>query len=198
MNIKQAIALTGLFAAAAGLSPLAFAQDSGWYVGASVGQSKVKDFCPSLLLVGESCDDVGTSYGGFGGYQVNKYFGAELGYIDLDEFKASASGITETVKVKGVELLGVGTIPINPHFEVYGKVGVYYWDLKDSCAGTSCLFASQSETGTELTYGLGAKFNFTKNVGLRVQYQRYKDVGDEATTGKSDIDLLSLGVVFKF
>jgi len=31
-----------------------------------------------------------------------------------------------------------------------------------------------------------------------VQFQRYMDVGDEATTGKSDIDVLSIGIVYRF
>lgn len=135
MNIKQAIALTGLVAATAGISPLAFAQDSGWYVGASAGQSKAKDSCPSFVASGNSCDDTSSAYGVFGGYQVNKYLGTELGYTDLGEAKASGVN-TVTAKAKGVELLGVGTIPIKPQFEVYGKVGVFFWDLKASCAGT--------------------------------------------------------------
>ena len=199
MNIKQAIALTGLIAATAGISPPAFAQDSGWYLGASAGQSIARDWCPSSLLVGESCDDTKSAYGVFGGYQVNKYLGAELGYTDLGEFKASEPGIALTSKVKGFELLGVGTIPINPQFEVYGKVGVFFWDLKVSCEGTLCAVGSLSEKATDLTYGLGAKFNFTKNVGARVQYQRYKDIGDDATLGgKTDVDVISVGVVFKF
>ena len=198
MNIKQSIASTGLVAATACISPLAFAQDSGWYVGASAGQSKAKDSCPNSIPVGVSCDDTSGAYGVFGGYQFNKYLGAELGYTDLGEVTASGLGTTETIKVKGIELLGVGTFPINPQFEVYGKVGVFFWDLKDSCAGTLCGFSSQSDTGTDLTYGLGAKFNFTKNVGVRVQYQRYKDIGNEATTGKDDVDVISVGVVFKF
>lgn len=197
MNIKQALALTGLIAATA-VSTLAFAQDSGWYLGASAGQSKAKDGCPNTIPVGASCDDTSGAYGVFGGYQVNKYLGAELGYVDLGKIDASASGSTETIKARGFELLGVGTIPINPRFEVYGKVGVFFWDVKDSCTGTLCSFSSQDETGSDLTYGLGATFNFTKNVGARVQYQRYQNVGKDSTTGESDIDYISIGIVFKF
>lgn len=197
MNVKQAIAFAGLVAAAAGISPLAFAQDSGWYLGASAGQSKEKDGCPSQIPVGSSCDDTSGAYGIFGGYQFNKYLGAELGYTHLGEVEASASGVTVTTRVKGFELLGVGTIPINPRFEVYGKLGAFFWDVKDNCEGT-CGFSSQSETGTDFTYGIGAKFNLTKNVGVRVQYQRYQDIGKEATTGESDVDYFSLGIVFKF
>lgn len=128
----------------------------------------------------------------------NRYIGAELGYAYLGETSAFASGITETVKAQGLELLAVGAIPLNPNFEIYGKVGVFFWDLKDSCTGAPCVFGSQNETGSDLTYALGAQFNFARNYGMRLQYQRYQDVGDEATTGKSDVDVLSVGIVFKF
>jgi len=198
VNFKQAITLTGLAAATAGISPLAFAQDSGWYIGASVGQSNARDFCQNPLPVGYSCDDTGSAYSGFFGYQFNKYLGAEIGYTEIGESRVSDSTTAVTWKVKGGEFLGVGTIPINPRFEVYGKVGVFLWDVNQSCTGASCLFSSQGETGTDLTYGLGAKFNFSRWTGVRVQFQRYMDVGDEATTGKSDIDVLSIGIVFKF
>lgn len=205
MNIRQAITLTGLIAATAGISPLAFAQDSAWYVGASAGQSKGKDFCPSFVAGGTSCDDTSSAYGAFSGYQFNKYLGAELGYTDLGENKSSGPVDAVTAKVKVLELLGVGTIPITPQIEVYGKVGAFFWDLDASCAGTCSGFGpgagspgSQSDSGTDLTYGLGVKLNFTKNVGVRVQYQRYKDIDSSTTSGgKSDIDVLSVGIVFK-
>lgn len=198
MNIKQATALTGLVAATVGISLPAFAQDSGWYLGASVGASKTKDFCPNQIAVGASCDETSSAYGVFGGYQFNRYLGAELGYTDLGEAEAAVPGITETIKVRGVQALAVGAIPINPQFEVYGKVGAFLWDFKDKCEGASCTFSSLSETGSDLTYGLGAKFNFSKNAGMTVQYQRYQDVGKEATTGENDIDVYSVGIVFKF
>lgn len=197
MNFKQAVALTGLVAATAGISSPAFAQDSGWYLGASAGQANVKDLCPDQIPVGISCDDTSGAYGVFGGYQFNRYLGAELGYAYLGETEVSDSVTTLTHRAQGFELLGVGTVPINPQFEVYGKLGVFFWDVKQRCAGT-CIFGSQSETGSDLTYGLGATFNFSKNVGVRVQYQRYQDVGKEATTGESDIDFFSVGILFKF
>lgn len=198
MNIKQIIGLAGLIVATAGVSPLVLAQDSGWYIGASTGQTNAKDFCPSQIPVGSSCDDTSGAYSVFGGYQVIKYLGVEAGYTNLGDVKVSASGTTNTFKAKGAELLGVGTIPINSWLEVYGKVGVFFWDADRGCAGTSCMFGSKSETGSDLTYGLGAKFNFSKYVGVRVQFQRYQDVGDKAPISGSDIDFLSVGIVFKF
>ena len=196
MNIKKAIALTGLVVATAGVSPLAFAQDSGWYIGANVGQSTFKDSC-SGLPAGVSCEDSDTAFGVFGGYQFNKYFGAELGYTDLGKTDASGLGVSAEIKAKGVELLAVGTFPVNEQFSLYGKLGFFRWDVDASASGPGGSF-SDSASGTDLTYALGAQYNFTKKFGVRAQYQQYKDAGDENTTGQGDIDVLSIGVVYKF
>ena len=202
MNIKKAVALTGLVAATTGISPLASAQDAGFYAGAAVGQSRAKDACEGVTI---ACDDKDTGWKVFGGYQFNKNFGAEVGYVDLG--KATANGVITGVavsadaKVKGFEVLGVGTLPIANNFSAYGKLGFFRWDLDVSATGAISGFSatvSASETGTDFTFGLGLKYDFAKNIGARLEWQRYNDIGKESTTGKSDADLLSLGIVFKF
>lgn len=207
MNIKKAIALTGLVAATAGISPLALAQraglqDAGFYAGGSLGQAKFKDACTDtdVGFVG-SCDDKDTAWKIFGGYQFNRNFGVEAGYTDLGEVTGTGTflGLPASfkAKAKGFELLGVGTFPINEQFAVYGKAGVFRWDL-DTSATAGGFSEAASEKGTDLTFGFGLKYNFTKNLAARVEWQRYKDVGDENTTGKSKVDVISVGVVFKF
>ena len=45
------------------------------------------------------------------------------------------------------------------------------------------------------------QYNFTKSVGLRVEWERYFEVGSSnfnGGTGEADVDLISAGVVFKF
>ena len=180
MKIKRAIALTALVAAAAGISPLAVAQDSGWYIGAMAGQSNFKD------CTAPNCDDSDTALGIFGGYQFHKNFAAELGYTDLG--KASAPGFADA-EASGFELVGVGSFPLTERFSLYGKLGFFRWDVDSG---------GQSDSGTDLTYALGVQWNFTKRLGFRAQYQVYKDVGDSATTGSTDVDVLGVGVVFKF
>ena len=48
--------------------------------------------------------------------------------------------------------------------------------------------------------GLGAQYNFTPSVGLRLEWERYFEVGgkDATSTGEADIDLITAGLVFKF
>jgi opacity protein-like surface antigen len=47
-----------------------------------------------------------------------------------------------------------------------------------------------SEDQTEITWGIGAQYDVTRNLGLRLQWQRYET--------DDSIDFLSLGVLWKF
>jgi OOP family OmpA-OmpF porin len=205
LKIKPAIALIGLIAAGAGTGLPALAQDSGWYAGISAGWSRYTDICPNAIPAGVSCDDSGSAYSIFGGYQFIKFIGVEVGYVDLGKAGASTSapGMSETLKGRGFELLGVGTLPIGSRFEMYVKAGVYLMDVEYACSGCTSI-SSLSETASELTYGLGAMFSFSKNIGLRAQYQRYLDVGFDTAIGsaaikaKGDVDSFTLGLLFRF
>ena len=46
-------------------------------------------------------------------------------------------------------------------------------------------------------FGLGAGLNFGPQWSINLDWQRFKDVGDEDDTGEADIDRLSLGVIFR-
>jgi OmpA-OmpF porin, OOP family len=173
-NIKNA-ALAALFVVILGVPSLAMAQmrsaDSGWYVGGHVGLADVD-------ATGD--DDVSVKV--LGGYQINRNFAAEVGYIDFG--KTSAGGVD--FKANALELVGVGILPLMDNkLGLYGKLGFARGEVK--AAGTT-------EDSVEVTYGIGVQYNFTPQLGVRGEWQRYADVGD----GASDIDVLSVGVVFRF
>ena len=50
---------------------------------------------------------------------------------------------------------------------------------------------SASQYGVDIFLGFGAAFYFTRNVGLRIEWERYKLDSDHA-------DLLSAGVIVRF
>jgi OOP family OmpA-OmpF porin len=59
---------------------------------------------------------------------------------------------------------------------------------------------SESDSNTDLTYGVGARFDFARNLGVRLEWQRYQDVGGEffGVTAESDVDVMSVAVIWKF
>jgi opacity protein-like surface antigen len=48
-----------------------------------------------------------------------------------------------------------------------------------------------------LSYGVGVQWDFAKNVTLRAEWKRFVDVGD-ANTGEFDLNLYSVGLLFRF
>jgi OOP family OmpA-OmpF porin len=185
------------------------AQAEGWYGGLSIGQTKINDFnslCGDLLSLlpgGSTCsaDDKDTGWKLFAGSQFNKNAAVEFGYVDLGKGTVSLRGPgvggSASWEAKGFNVALVGILPVDNAFGVLGRIGIFRWDvdLKASGLGGS---VSDSATGADLTYGIGIKYDFNKTTGMRAEWEKFKDVGDENTTGKGDIDLLSLSLVFKF
>ena len=193
---KTSLAL--LAAAGMAMSSAAMAQgkgDKGWYLGATFGQSSMDlEDCGG----GVDCDDEDTAWRILGGYQVNRNFAIEVGYHELGTATQSIPGLaTLDFKANAFELLAVGMLPINNQFSLYGKAGIYRGEVK---ATLNVLGSSDSlkETNTDLTFGFGAQFNVTRELGLRAEWQRYTSMGDNATIGESDVDVMSLGLVYRF
>lgn len=196
-KVKHAVAALsialGLAAPSIGLAQ--GAADSGWYIGASVGQSKVKDFCGG---VGASCEDTDTALRLLGGYQFNRNFALEIGYHQLGEASISGAGLFAKVEATAWEAVAVGTFPVADRFSIYGKVGMY---RADSDFSTNIVLPgipqSFSESNNDLTFGFGLQFDFNRNLGLRAEWQRYQDLGGPQI-GESDVDVMSIGLVYRF
>lgn len=155
------------------LSTPAYAE--GWYAGAGVGQAEY-----------EGLSDKPTSMKLFLGYSFNPNAAVEFAYVDsgeatedtfLGDFKASADGVEVSV---------VGLLPVNSAVSFLGRLGLFNWDAEFELGG-----ASASDSGTDLTYGLGVQFDISKAVALRGEYQVYDVDGD-------DIDNIGISALFRF
>ncbi len=167
--------------------------ETGWYLGGNIGQSKVKDGCSGLGGTGISCDDKDTAFKILGGYNINRNFAAELGYTDFGKAKASGLGLTDEFKATAWELSGIGSYPVANQFSVFGRLGLYFADAKENTN-----FAGNfKHTNNDLTYGFGVRYDFSREVGVRGEWQRYSKVGG-GDLDKSDVDVISVGVVWNF
>jgi OOP family OmpA-OmpF porin len=189
-TITALMAVAGLAASQATFAQAA--QDRGWYAGGSLGQSTADcDVSPF------SCDDKDTSWKIFGGYQINRNFAVELGYANLGELTISGFGANITAESTAWDLVGVGIFPINNQFSVYGKLGFYRGTVDVS----SNVGGSGDDSTNGVTFGAGARYNFSPKVGLQAEWQRYGKLeapSGSALSGDSDIDVLSIGIVWKF
>lgn len=113
-----------------------------------------------------------TAFKIIGGYQFHRNIAAEAGYGMLFD-KGGA-------EVTALEVVAVGMFPVMDKLSVIGKLGFAQVDIES---------AADSDD-IELTYGIGLQYDFLRNLGARVQWQRY-DSDPEA-------DLLSVGIVYRF
>lgn len=178
--------------AAFALSIPAYAADTGWYVVGSVGQTKFKDIDTSGIP-NPSVDDTDTGFKVGGGYMFHKNFGVEAAYVDLGKATVSSGGQSGDATASGEVVAVVGVLPLGDKFSLLARIGLINATVKITGFGTS-----ESSTDVKTTYGVGAGFNFTPHLGIRLDYDQYKKLGDTNKTGESDVDMISLGVVYKF
>lgn len=162
------------------------------YLGASAGQSNT-DSC-----ITGTCDKTDTAWKAYGGLEVNEYISMEVGYVDLGTVDYSVPAGTRDTHGVTVQLLG--TYALNPSFTLLARGGMNFLktDVKGAVAGAS---GRAEDTDIVWSAGVGAQYNFTKAVGLRVEWERYFEAGSPAFnggTGEADVDLISAGVVYKF
>jgi len=182
-----------LFIALLLASALAQAQGSGFYLGGALGQSKLKDWCSgaSATAFFNACNDTDTAWKLLGGYRFNRYVGVEASYIDWGEVTASVtvSGAVAEVAAKqqSYGLAAVGTLPIGERFELFGKAGFLMTEQDTRRITPNPSTVNRDET--ELHYGLGAKYAFTKNWAARLEWEN---------TDKLKVEMLSIGVEYRF
>lgn len=185
--------LASLLAGAGAFSSVALAQG---YVGVGAGQSDFKVDCAGL----SNCDTKDTGYKVFGGYMFTPNFGVEGAYFDLGKAKGSGTGdpllgtFNVSGKADGFGLYGVALAPLDS-FNVFAKLGITSIKAKVDESSSLQGTAHDSKTSTEFAWGLGAGYEFTKNFGARLEFERFRaKFGDE----KDNIDLVSLSVLYRF
>ncbi len=178
------------------LSTTAMAQDRGWYVGGALGQSKSKDFCPQVPA-GVACDDTDVSVKGMGGYQFSPNVAVEFGLTAAGLAEARPAGGTDTITAGILEATAVGILPLGDRFSVFGKVGLYSSRVEREVEAFG-FRATDDTTNSDLTYGAGVGFAITPKFVLRAEWQRYQEVDAGPVIGKSDVDIISIGVVYRF
>jgi len=179
-SIKAVLAIAGFSAGLAFAGTAAAQSESSFYIGATVGQSNLKNSCSGV----DGCDNTDTAWRVLGGYQFNRFFAAELGYHDFGKATAPAGD----TKARAWEVVGLASYPLTNEFSVYGKLGGYNGKLEGPTG---------DETNNQVTYGAGVRYDFTKQLGARAEWQRYNNMGGNNVV-TTDVDVLSAGLIYRF
>lgn len=161
------------------------------------------------------------------GHEFTPNWAVEGGYIDLGKstyrntysyrvgvpigfgpFAIAAQGgpyrAERTIKIRGWNVAGVGKVPFNDKLTGFAKLGVIHAEVAAEDVGNDAssfpfrLNKNVAKYKWRPTYGLGADYRVNEILGVRAEYERFSKVGDEKTTGSTDVNLMTLGVTARF
>jgi OOP family OmpA-OmpF porin len=169
--IASVLALSGI-----GMAHAQQAPRNGLYIAAAGGSA---NYDASFSV------DNSTGFKAVVGLDIGKYMGVELGYIDFGSAGFRLNGQSGTIQVSGAIVSFVGRLPVSDSFSLHAKAG--YMGGTAKATGPRGTFENY---GSDPSYGVGARYMFTKNFGATLEYD---------VVGTSDpLSLGSLGVVWKF
>jgi len=198
--------------AALGAGVPAIAADSNFYGVISLGRAKLDANAASVdrfnvnngFTSSQTASDTGTNGGKVQlGYSLGKTFALEGGYTFLG--KANFNSFTNAGVVGGskdaslVNLDLLAKIPLNETFSLLARFGAYSWQTRSDMPNAATLGTTTvNDYGFNYKIGAGVQYEFTPKFGLRGEFERFNGVGNNATTGDSKVNQITVGAVLKF
>ena len=161
------------------VGPAAYA-DSGFYLGASLGDANVE-----ITNAFDENDSASKIFGGFIFDMPVVDFAIEAAYVDLGSPSGTVFGDPYELDVKAISAFGVAGLDYGL-FGFFAKAGLVSWDADIAVAGLQ-----DSDSGSDPAYGLGFRLMFS-SVEVRAEYEVF-DISDIDT-----VNMLSLGALWRF
>ena len=195
-----------------GVSAIAMAEDTGIFFGGSVGYSALDQdssfIDTQLTALGFTgtvdVDDEDLGWKVFFGYNFSRYFGLEVGYVDLGEANTDinitapvAADVEFETDITGYTVTAIARYPLTDRFEFQGKFGGLFSDSDTTSKFTglpASLIAGDDDGDTNMTAGLGMKFRISEHADIRADWDRYIQI----TEADNDVDMFSLGLEFSY
>lgn len=129
-------------------------------------------------------------FGLLGGMYVNQNIALEAEYNNLGGFDSA----TGNIKGSALSMSGIGMLPLNREMSLFGKLGFAVTTLNDTAKPG--FVGNFSYVNTGVTYGIGAQFNVSRELGIRAGYDSFA-VGTTAS-GTDKVGQLYLGAILSF
>lgn len=205
----------------------------GWYAGLSGGRAKTdgelvanrEATITDATELRTDFDAQDSAWKGFFGLRLNPVVALEVSYADLGRHRThttlqggqpplpAAIGIERRISGYGVDL--VVAPPLGwTNLGLFGRIGAFRSRLEATASLDGNIVFTGGDVGerarmttrqeTVLKTGLGGEWWFRPNAALRLEWERYHEVGKpfaiggSGTTGEADTDVVALGVLMRF
>jgi OmpA-like transmembrane domain len=170
------------------------------------------DFTP--LASTSSFDTEDSGYGFVVGYRLLKNLAFEGGYLDLGDVshRDRSDGLFDGTtpqswsqnldsRTSGIALSALGILPLGYRAEIYARGGILLASNRADIFISNGIRGAPfrvTNSGVDMLAGIGATLTFAEIYGVRLEFQRVFDAGDDETLGEADADLLTIGVTVSF
>jgi OOP family OmpA-OmpF porin/outer membrane immunogenic protein len=180
-----ALLLSGLFA-----SPLALAQDSGFFLEARGGSASVDE---------DNYDDTTTAFEIGGGYRWGG-FGVEAGYVTFNDFEDEFDSLNISAELDGWIVGGNLRFPFADQWYFAARGGLFWWSADADTVlcvnpnpggGENCDRVGISDDDMDFYAGVGVGYDFSDQFSVGVAYDYF---GAELEDDEGDDENLSTNV----
>ncbi|HEX8233691.1 MAG TPA: porin family protein [Caulobacteraceae bacterium] len=128
------------------------------------------------------------------GVRFGRFFGVEgEATVGVTSDEVNIAGTDVDVDLNhDLGVYAVGFAPVNPNFDILGRVGYASTDLEASAGGFSASGSNES-----WNFGVGAQYYFDGANGVRGEYTR-KEFDDNGAGGDASADVWSLAYTRRF
>lgn len=202
------------------------ATSNDFYVGGGFGIANADlSSASSTKTANALCDEFVNTFGGLcgvstkgnssigqivAGWRATNYFGIEFAARKLGEYERELFAINtitgtltekENTIIEGLQLSAIGYFPASQHVSFLGKIGLFNWrqridyDAYDN--GVLVDSANSTENGTSTSFGAGMDIAI-KRFSIRIEAERFIDVGDKDKSWQADIEAVSVNFLYHF
>jgi OOP family OmpA-OmpF porin len=190
------------------------AQEAGYfYGGVSLGEARARIDqeritaglrADGLDVTSFKTDERSPSGRLFGGYQLNRNLGLEAGVFDLGRYSFSArtspdGSLDGRIKLQGLSLDLVGTLPLGERFALLGRVGAQVAWARDRFSGSGAVGVTNPnprERAVNPKVGVGLQYELNRNLLIRGEAERYRV--NDAVGNRGDVNVFSVSLVIPF
>lgn len=134
------------------------------------------------------------------GADINENLGFEALYLSEAEATVRDSFDQEDVVTNsGLQFSLIGKAPLTAQFSIFGKLSANYMEVEDQFTSPVLPMTNYSESDSkmQLGFGIGAQFQATDKVAVRLGLERIQ-IRDafEGVPSDSDVDQASLAILF--
>jgi opacity protein-like surface antigen len=150
-------------------------------------------------------DDESGAFGALVGFRFNRFAAIETSYLDLGTLEATEilnlfpTGQTtyrKELHSTGATISALGQWPITDRWSLYARAGALFARMKLKSSFSD--FSDDISFGSQnFIWGAGTQFDWGTHWSLRLDFQRFDNVGEVMEGGRADIDTLTLGVLFR-